>query len=203
MAQVQCPHCKSNNVSKTVKGNVVQTAASFGGGFVEGVVKESANELLFEGAGKFVPKFGNKLASYAPIEYVCNSCDCLFNAVVTTDGDAKNTTVKKLPMPEEIIGTVRLNYIQSIKKKRPYASTAIFALITLYCIVCMLIGVADNNGVQIVLSFVLAIPFLIPAIFKFKKISALNHEIEECNIQSPREFKIAHRDLFRAYTQYN
>lgn len=203
MAQVQCPHCKSNNVSKTVKGNVIQTAASFGGGFVEGVVEESANVILFEGAGKFVPQFGNKLASYAPIEFVCNSCDCLFNAVVTTDGDAKNTTVKKLPMPEEIIDSVRLNYIRSIKKKRPYISTVIFALLTLYCVVYMFIGIADNNGVQIFFSLVLAIPFLIPTIFKFKKISALNHEISECEAQTAREFKQSHRDLFSQYTQYN
>lgn len=203
MKPIRCPHCESNNVSRTTKGKITNAVAAFGGGFVEGVVQETANGLLFDGAGKFVPKFGGALASYAPIEYVCNSCDCVFKALISSDGDMKSSTVKKPPMPEEIIEEVRANYIQSIKQERPYTSMIIFALITLYCIICMYHGVINDRGFQIFISLLFSIPFLIPTIIKLNKISSINKEIANCEAQSAREFKQSHRDLFSQYTQYN
>lgn len=97
MAQVKCPHCNSNNVAKTIKGRVAKGAASFGGGFVEGVIKEVANGLLFDGAGRFIPKFGESLASLAPVEYVCQECDCLFSTLISADGDVGKKTIKNIP----------------------------------------------------------------------------------------------------------
>ena len=200
---IRCPHCGSNNVSRTTKGKVTSYAAAFGGGFVEGTIKEVVNSAFFDGAGDFVPKFGSTLASYAPIEYVCDSCDCIFKAYLSPDGDVKDSTVKKPPMPEKIIEEVRENYIKSIKKKRPYTSMIIFAIITIYCYVCMYVGQTNDSDFQIFLSLIFSIAFLIPTIIKWKKVSSLNHEILDCEAQTAREFKQSHRDLFSQYTQYN
>ena len=106
-------------------------------------------------------------------------------------------------MPVEIIEREREKYIQALRKKRPYVSTVILSLITLYLVINMCIGVANESGVTIVLSLLMAIPFMIPTIFKFKKISALNHEIQDCEMQDAIEFKHSHRELFCQYKQYN
>ncbi len=69
MVQIQRPHCRSNNVFKTMMGKAKQAAASFGGGFAEGLVKAVADNLIMDGAGRLVPKFGKSLAALAPVEY--------------------------------------------------------------------------------------------------------------------------------------
>lgn len=200
---IKCPHCGQATVATTTKGSVSNVAAHFGGGFAEGAAKALANDLLFDGAGAFVPKFGNKLANLVPLEYICKSCDCIFQASLSSDGDIKKVALTKLPMPVEIIEREREKYIQALRKKRPYVSTLILSLITLYLVIYMCIGVANESGVTIVLSLLMAIPFMIPTIFKFKKISALNHEIEDCEMQDAIEFKHSHRELFCQYKQYN
>lgn len=199
MAQVKCPHCNSNNVAKTIKGRVAKGAASFGGGFVEGVIKEVANGLLFDGAGRFIPKFGESLASLAPVEYVCQECDCLFSTLISADGDVGKKTIKKYPMPKEIIEKEREAYVSILRKKRPFISMAIFAFLTFYCLVYMFFG----NGFQSFCSFIFAILVIIPTILKWREISSLNQQIEECEMQSPRDFKNLHKELFRKYSQYN
>lgn len=203
MGQILCPHCGNIAVTKTTKGTVTRAAAQFGGGFVEGATKALADGFLFEGAGRLVPKFGNNVASLLSIEHICKACDCLFKATLYPDGEVKEISLKKLPVPESIIEKEKAQYIQDLRASRPYTATVILALISLYCIVYMFIGVANESGVQIVLSFFFAIPFIIPAIIKWNKINTINREIENCEDMDLREFKHSHRDIFSKYTQYN
>lgn len=106
-------------------------------------------------------------------------------------------------MPEEIISQVRDSYIETLKKKRPYISMVIFALLTLYILVYMFIYISEGNDLLTVVYFIFAIPFIIPTILKWQKISSLNKQIGECEMESPREFKKSHKNLFREYSQYN
>lgn len=208
MAQVvQCPNCRSTNVVKTTTGKVTERAAAFGAGMVVGVTKVAANNLLFEGAGRLIPNFSQSLASLAPVEYVCHACDCLFKTTFSADGEIKETSLKKLPMPEKIIEQVRTKYIQTIRKERPFISAVIFGLLALYGLIYVFIGIANDSfwaaGVQIVLGFCTWVIFSIPAVIKWRKISLLNQEIDKSERQSLRKFKHSHRELFTQYSQYN
>ena len=203
MSQLKCPHCRSNNISKTTAGNISSGAKEVGKGtfVVGGKLAENFTGVPF--LGKALSSVGKWGLSFIPVEFVCNSCDSLFVATFDTDEELREITLKKLPMPEEIISRVRYTHIETLKKKRPYISMVIFALLTLYCLVCMFIGVSAENGFLIFISFIFAIPFLIPTILKWRKISSLNQQIEECEMESPREFKKSHKDLFHEYSQYN
>lgn len=203
MTQVQCPNCSSINVCKTTVGSVTRGAAALGGAVAEGALKAVANAYLFEGAGRLIPKFGGSLACLASVEYVCRECDCLFKTTFYENGKVKGIVLKKLPMPEEIITKVREEYLQTLRKKRPYISTAILVLLTLYCLIYMCMGIANESGLQFVLAFCFVIPFLIPAIIKWNKISSLNKEIKRNEKQTLQEFKYSHKELFRQYSQYN
>lgn len=188
-------------------GKVTQGAASFAGGFIEGTTKAVANELVFDGAGRLVPKFGQSLAALAPVEYVCHACDCLFKTTFYTDGNIKEIALKKLPMPENIIRQIRDGYIEGIRKKRPYISTVIFSLLAIYGYIYFFIGLVNDSffggAFQIVFGLIWGTGFLIPSIFKIRKIVSINKEVEQCEGLSLREFKQTHRDLFSDYPQYN
>lgn len=203
MSQLQCPHCRSNNISKTTAGKISSGAKEVGKGTlaVGGKFAEDSTGVPF--LGKALSGVGKWGLSFIPVEFVCNSCDSLFVATFDTDEELREITLKKLPFPKEIISRVRDTYIETIKKKRPYISMFVFALLTLYCLVCMFIGASEENGIQIFFSFIFAILFLIPTIMKWRKVSSLNKQIEECEGQTLREFKHAHRDLFSNYHQYN
>lgn len=203
MSQLQCPHCKSSNVEKTLTGKVSSGAkdvgnfvASFGG-------KALGESIGFSMAGRAASEAGKWALSYTPIEFVCNACDSVFSTSFDTDGTPREIQLKKLPLPEAIIEKERASYIQALQRKRPYISAVIFLLMTLYCIICMFMGVADDNGVQIFFSFIFSIPFIIPTILKFKRISKINVEIAECEEQLPLDYKRSHRGQFTQYKQYN
>lgn len=184
---IKCPHCNSGNVAKSMKG---------------GLGKVNSGSPITLGMGRSTGLSGT-LGNQAPVEYICYDCDCLFNEVFTQDGEIQETTIKKAPVPDEIIEQVRNGLTEPLKKERPYVSAVIFTLLTLYCLICFFIGVSEDSGIQIFLAFLFGIPMLIPAILKWKKIARLNNEIEELETPSPREFKKAHKDLFRQYSQYN
>lgn len=203
MAKLRCPHCGSDLIVSTTKGSIIKNAAEFGGVVLDGVVKTVANNVLFEGAGRLIPKVGQGLANMVSEECVCQDCDCLFSTSYDSEGDVKGTTLKKRPMPEQLVAQVRDGYVKKLQNDRPYVSTWIFGLLTLYCFVWFIIGAMDSSGGQIVFGQLFGIIFLIPTIIKWNKISSLNKEIEECELQTLREFKHSHRDLFRQYSQYN
>lgn len=203
MGQVQCPNCRSTNVSKTATGKVTSGAKDAGtvAAMVGGHILGEAVGISI--VGKAASSLGKWALSYAPVEYVCNACDSLFTATFSTEEEIREISLKKPPLPEVIIEEVRTEYIQTIKNKRPYVATIIFALLTLYCYICMFLAVADDNGFQIFLSFIFAILFLIPTILKWKKIGSLNQEIRMCENQSARDFKHSHKGLFSKYKQFN
>lgn len=184
-------------------GKITDTTKEIGKGTITvgGKIAESQTGVKF--LGKIVSCVGKWGLSFIPIEFVCNNCDSMFTVTFDTNEDVQDIKLKKLPMPEEIILQAQNYYIESLKKKRPYISMVIFALLTLYCVVYLFIGFSDGNVLQIAVAFFFAIPFLIPTILKCRKISSLNRQIEECNYQSPREFKNTHKYLFRNYPQYN
>lgn len=187
MAQIKCPHCNSGNVAKSMKG---------------GLGRSSSGSPITLGMGRST-SMGNGLSSQTPVEYICYDCDCLFNEVFTQDGEIQETTIKKAPVPDEIIEQVRNGLTEPLKKERPYISAVIFALLTLYCLIYIFIGISNDSMVQVIFATFCGTLFIIPAVLKFKKISRLNSEIEELELPSPREFKKTHKDLFREYSQYN
>lgn len=188
---------------KTTTGEISSGAKEVGKGTlaVGGKMVEDSTGVPF--LGRVLSGVGKWGLSFIPVEFVCNSCDSLFVATFDTDEELREITLKKLPMPEEIISRVRDSHIETLKKKRSYISMVIFALLTLYSLVCMFMGVSEDKSFQVFVSFIFAIPFLIPTILKWRKISSLNQQIEECEMESPREFKKSHKDLFREYSQYN
>lgn len=200
---IECPHCGRGTINRTTKGAVTQNAAQIGGQVAQFATKEIANSVIFDGAGRYVPKFGDQLASLVSVEHVCDNCDCLFMAKFFKDGILKELSIKKFPMPNEIIEKVREEYIQSLKDDKPIISSIIFLLLTLYFFVYMFMGVADDNGFQVAFNFLLMIPCLILSILKGRKIASLNEEIGECESQLPLDFKRSHRELFSQYKQYN
>lgn len=203
MAQIKCPHCQSNNISKTTTGKISSGVKEVGKGTLAVGGKMAEDSIGVPFLGRALSGVGKWGLSFIPVEFVCNSCDSLFVATFDTDEELRDIELKKLPMPEEIISRVRGSHIETLKKKRPYISMVIFALLTLYCLMYMFIGVSEDNSFQVFVSFIFAIPFLIPTILKWRKISSLNQQIEECEMKSPRDFKKSHRDLFREYSQYN
>lgn len=203
MKQLQCPHCGSNNVTKTTTGKVTTGAKNTGivALTIGGKMIDDYTGIPFVGKG--VAAAGKWALSFTPIEFVCNSCDSLFNSVFNSDGEVQDIKLKKTPMPIEIIENVRAEYIQTIRKKRPIISAIIYSLFTLYCLIYLVMGIAEEFYGRIIVSFLFLIPFGIVAIFKFVKISQLNNQITECESQSPLDFKHLHRDLFYQYSQYN
>lgn len=203
MTELKCPHCQSSSVTKTTVGKVTTGAKEVGKIALTVGGKVIDESIGFSLVGKGMAMAGKWALSYTPVEFVCNSCDSIFNTVFDDEGSIREITIKKLPMPDRIIEQVRAEYIQKLQKMRPYISAVVFSLLTLYFNIFMFKGIADDNGFQIFICFFLAIPFLIPAILKFKKISKLNNEITECTTQTLMEFKRSHRDLFLEYRQYN
>lgn len=194
MAKVKCPHCNSSNIAKTMKGGLAKGSLDFS--------SASKTNTIPLGMGRMTGVGGDN-ASLAPVEYICYDCDCLFNEVFTVDGEVKETTIKKEPVPDEVIEQVRAELVNPLKKERPYVSAVIFALLTLYCVIYIFVGISNDSMVQVVLATFFGTLFIIPTVLKFKKISKLNREIEEYEMPSTREFKKQHKDLFRAYSQYN
>lgn len=203
MAQVKCPHCQSNNTSKTVVGKISSGTKDVGKVTlaVGGKMVEDSTGIPF--LGRAISGVGKWGLNFIPVEFICNSCDSLFVAILDNDDEVQKITLKKLPMPEEIISQVRDSHIKTIKKRRPYISMVVFALLTLYSLVYTFIGISEDDGIQMFFSQLFVILFLIPTILKWRKISSLNKQIEECECQTLRAFKHAHRDLFSKYHQYN
>lgn len=207
MAQLKCPHCSSENVSKTTTGKVTQGAKVAGTVAVTVGGKVLGEYTGVSVLGKGVSMAGKYAISQTPIEFVCNACDSLFKATFDTDGSPREVTLKKLPMPNEIIEKEKETYLNEIKKKKPIVSAIIFALLTIYCYIFIFFGFSNDSavagGLQIFMGFIFGTIFLIPAILKMRKITSINHEIEECEKQSLREFKHLHKELFYQYRQYH
>lgn len=203
MEQLKCPHCSSRNVSKTLTGNVTNGAKS--AGKVAAVVggKLLENYLGIPLVGKATSAVGKWAISYAPIEFVCNACDSVFMVTFSSDEEIREISLKKRPMPNEIINSVREDYLESVRKERPFLSAGVFTCFTLYCAIYFFGGVYDDKIFQCILSGFFGLPFLIIAIAKWNDIRRLNQEIEMSAAQSPREFKHSHKDLFSQYKQYN
>lgn len=202
MSQVQCPHCGSNDVSKSTVGQATTVAKQVGNvAFAIGgkVIGEYAGVSL---VGKGVSCAGKWALSFTPIEFVCNTCDTLFDTTFDTEGEIREITLKKTPMPEEIIEKLREEYILTTKKKRPYLSAVIFSFLTLECFSCFLVGIS-NDAFQTFCGIIMGIIVIIPTIIKWSKIVSLNKEIADCKRQSLREFKHLHKNLFSQYKQFN
>ncbi|MBD5283645.1 MAG: hypothetical protein HDS31_03445 [Bacteroides sp.] len=203
MNEIQCPHCHSRHVSKTTTGKVSNGAKEIGGVAIAVGGKIAEEYIGIPFVGKATSAVGKWALSYTPIEYVCGTCDSLFTTTFDSDGVIREICLRKQPMPEEIIQSVKAEYIQATKKRRPYISTVIFALLTLNFVFYLVMGIVEGSILRILGSILFAIPFVIPTIFKWKKIVSLNREIEKCETQSLRDFKKSHRSLFSQYSRYN
>ncbi|MDE5829274.1 MAG: hypothetical protein K2H48_04710 [Duncaniella sp.] len=117
-----------------------------------------------------------------------------------------NVGVARLAIPDEVIEQVRAEYVSELKNKRPYVSFTIFALITLYCVVCMFF-IEDTSTMmgagQLLIGMFCIVIFIIPTIIKWNKISSLNDQIETIENLPLRDFLHQHKDMFSQYLQIN
>ncbi|MGM9815771.1 MAG: hypothetical protein ACI304_01775 [Lepagella sp.] len=220
MASLICPHCGCANISAVSyeysgKATATQYTAAFAGVFMDGAGKEIANQIVpgagllfsvFKPGQKLAANVADKLTTPTSGNCVCNNCDCLFNVQLDQQGEVKDVSLKKPPMPVEIIEQVRTTYIENQKMNRPYGAFATMGIVVfLSTWLCYAVYDPDSwssiFGVMMLCFLWLA--SLIISIVLVSKISKMNIEIRQSYRLSPLEFKRSHRNLFPQYPQYN
>lgn len=118
------------------------------------------------------------------------------------------------PMPPQIIAQVREEYLNELRDK-PTAVARVFGILAgaftfIFCICCMMSSKDDVGFWEIskwavygFMFFALATVFGIIAIVKGKKAAWMTREERACANQDLSQFKEAHPQLFKNYSQYS
>lgn len=203
----ECPKC-----GNYVKGEYIPIKG-------RDLVTKGGKTLVVTGLDSVVPFLGTGM------DYLFgNSIDESLNELVDEFDDSEKftfncprcghnwTSFGRPSMPDHIIEQVRNKHIETLRKKRPYISSIIFAGLSLYFTYGIYTSSVKTSeadfmesmagGCGILMCIVLLIISLIIAIVKWHKISSLNEDINTCENQTLQEFYHSHKELFSEYKQY-